>query len=59
MITITRLTGYSNWNVKEQDLVKTALSLTHWGRVTHKCIKIYVTIALDNGLSPNRRQAII
>ena len=33
--------------------------LTHWGRVTHICVSKLNTIASDNGLSPNRRQAII
>ena len=32
--------------------------LTHWGRVTHKCIRKLTTTGLDNGLSPGRRQAI-
>ena len=31
---------------------------THWGRVTHTCVSI-TTIGSDNGLSPDRRQAII
>ena len=34
-------------------------SLTHWGRVTHRCISKLNTIDSDNGLSPGRRQAII
>ena len=33
--------------------------LTHWGRVTHKCVGKLNTIGWDNGLSPGRRQAII
>ena len=33
--------------------------LTHWGRVTHKCICKLTIIGSDNGLSPGRRQAII
>ena len=33
-------------------------SLTHWGRVTHICVSIIITIGSDNGLSPDRRQAI-
>ena len=33
--------------------------LTHWGRVTHICIGKLTSIASDNGLSPERRQAII
>ena len=38
-------------------LLKT--QLTHWGRVTHKCVGILTIIGPDNGLSPGRRQAII
>ena len=34
-------------------------SLTHWGRATHICVSKLTIIALDNGLSPGRRQAII
>ena len=33
--------------------------LTHWGRVTHICVSKLTIIGLDNGLSPDRRQAII
>ena len=34
-------------------------TLTHWGRVTHICVsKLFIT-GSDNGLSPDRRQAII
>ena len=33
--------------------------LTHWGRVTHKCLCKPTIIVSDNGLSPGRRQAII
>ena len=33
--------------------------LTHWGRVTHICVNKLTVIGLDNGLSPDRRQAII
>ena len=32
--------------------------LTHWGRVTHICVGNLTIIGSDNGLSPNRRQAI-
>ena len=35
------------------------LDLTHWGRVTHICVSKIIIIGSDNGLSPNRRQAII
>ena len=33
--------------------------LTHWGRETHICVGKLTIIASDNGLSPERRQAII
>ena len=33
--------------------------LTHWGRVTHICVGKLISIGSDNGLSPDRRQAII
>ena len=35
------------------------LLLTHWGRVTHICVGKLTIIGSDNGLSPDRRQAII
>ena len=34
-------------------------TLTHWGRVTHICVSNLTIIGSDNGLSPDRRQAII
>ena len=34
-------------------------NLTHWGRVTHKCVSKSTIIGSDNGLSPGWRQAII
>ena len=34
-------------------------TLTHWGLVTHICVRKLTVIASDNGLSPERRQAII
>ena len=34
-------------------------ALTHWGRVTHICVRKLTIIGSDNGLSPGRRQAII
>ena len=33
--------------------------LTHWGRMMHICVIIRTIIGSDNGLSPERRQAII
>ena len=38
--------------------LKTIL-LTQWGQVTHICVSKQTTIGPDNGLSPDRRQAII
>ena len=35
------------------------IQLTHWGRVTHLCVGKLTIIGSDNGLSPERRQAII
>ena len=34
-------------------------ALTHWGQVTHICVSKLTIIGSDNGLSPDRRQAII
>ena len=34
-------------------------TLTHWGRVTHICVGKLIIIGSDNGLSSDRRQAII
>ena len=36
-----------------------ALTLTHWGPVTHICVVKLTIIGSDNGLSPGRRQALI
>ena len=33
--------------------------LTHWGRVTHICVSKLTIIGSDNGLSPDRHQAIV
>ena len=35
------------------------LALTHWGWVTHICVGNLTIIGSDNGLSPERHQAII
>ena len=35
------------------------ISLTHWGRVTHICVGKLTITGSDNGLSAERRQAII
>ena len=34
-------------------------TLTHWGRMTHICVRDITIIGSNNGLSPERRQAII
>ena len=34
------------------------IELTHWGRATHLCVGNITSISSDNGLSPDRRQAI-
>ena len=39
--------------------LSTEVWLTHWGRVTHICVGKLTIIGSDNGLSPDRRQAII
>ena len=41
------------------ELVTTKADLTHWGRLTHICVSKLTIIGSDNGLSPERRQAII
>ena len=40
-------------------LISSAIPLTHWGRVTHICLGNLTNIGSDNGLSPDRRHAII
>ena len=42
---------FSHWS--------TVWCLTHWGRVTHICVSKITIIGSDNGLSLDRRQAII
>ena len=43
----TRTSAWSKWLI------------THWGRVTHICVGKLITLGSDNGLPPERRQAII
>ena len=45
--------------LRKSKWASTRTLLTHWGRMTRMCDKTWVNIALDNGLAPNRRQAII
>ena len=46
-------------NGKHQSVASPVLFLTHWVRVTHICVGKPTIIGSDNGLSPDRRQAII
>ena len=39
--------------------IRALTGLTHWGRVTHICVIKLTIIGSDNGLSPDRRQAVI
>ena len=53
---------YTCWDLSKTILVKwpqQQIELTHWGRVTHICVSKITIIGPDNGLSPERRQAII
>ena len=55
------------WSIWEQWCLDGHLShseivwspLTHWGQVMHICVSKLTIIGSDNGLSPDRRQAII
>ena len=40
-------------------MVRVCVSLTHLGRVMHICVSNLTIIGSDDGLSPDRRQAII
>ena len=46
----------TKWNPR---IYMTLTLLTHWGRVTHICVSKLTIIGSDNGLSPERHQAII
>ena len=50
LLSLIRYHRYHAWH---------AILLTHWGRVTHICVSKSTIIGSDNGLSPDRRQAII
>ena len=59
-----KTTGYDHipgkiMRIAYQELSSPITSLTHWGRVTHICVGKRFIIGSDNGLSPERRQAII
>ena len=49
----------SNFEFDRNIVDGTGAWLTHWSRVTHICVGKLNTIGSDNGLSPDRRQAII
>ena len=54
------LTTMISYNLQpESPIANNYLALTHWGRVTHICVSKLTIIGSDNGLSPDRRQAII
>ena len=52
------ITSIGVWDEEDWENVK-SVHLTHWGRVTHVCVRKLTSIGSDNGLSPSRRQAII
>ena len=47
------------WGLLRWGLCTFHSHLTHWGRVTQICVNKILIIGSDNGLSPDRRQAII
>ena len=52
--------AYLNHGVIKMNSIYLIMStLTHWGRVTHICVNKLTITDSDNGLSPDRRQAII
>ena len=51
-------TNVEIWLIRPSETNFTEI-LTHWGRVTHICVSKLTIIGSDNGLSPDRRQAII
>ena len=48
-----RPNGVTQW------VISLDFKLTHWGRVTHICVSKLSIIGSDNGLSPDRCEAII
>ena len=48
-----------NPELNQGHLAQLSAILTHWGRLTHICVNKLTIIGSDNGLSPERRQAII
>ena len=56
---ITRVESQTRFNQCGDTQWSIPADLTHWGRVTHICVSEIIIIGSDNGLSPDRRQAII
>ena len=55
----TSVSWYRTDYIKKNFILIGKNALTHWGRVTHICVGKLTIIGSDNGLSPERRQAII
>ena len=56
-----RIEYFVGWPYESEYVTNTSwpCKLTHWGRVTHICVRKLNSIDSDNGRSPGRRQAII
>ena len=59
VISIVEMMPDAGSNKSADHLGSTWPRLTHWGRVTHICVSKLTITGSDNGLSPDRRQAII
>ena len=57
LVTQFLISAVENANIS--DYLRPLWLLTHWGRVTHICVGSLAIIGSDNGLSPDRRQAMI
>ena len=55
----TQIWFHNTVNVKISMHPNFVIWLTHWSRVTHICVSRLTIIGSDNGLLPDRRQAII
>ena len=53
------MSRYGKWYTDIAHVWHMTRSLTHWGRVTHTCVSKLTIIDSENGLSPDRHQAII
>ena len=56
---VIELFSISGLNIVYMKYYIWSASFTHWGRVTHICVGKLIIIGSDNGLSPDRPQAII